>query len=89
MRTQRGARRGDGTAWLVADRSSDRFDCYWYTGTNDGELVEQAGAATADDAVAWGRVRTPRVRIRTRAGQTQWAGTDPRPATFAVSWNQA
>jgi hypothetical protein len=88
MRKVRGARQGDGTVWLVADRMSDNFRCYWYAGNNDGELVEQAGAATANDAVAWGRDRTPRVRIRTRAGQTEWAGTAPRPDTFAVSWER-
>lgn len=89
MRERHATRPGEGTAWLIAERSSDNFHCYWYTGRNDGQLVEQAGAATANDAVAWGQVRTPRVRIRTRDGQTQWAGTEPRPATFAVSWSPA
>jgi len=86
---QRTARRGEGTAWLVADRLTDKFYCYWYTGTNDGQLVEQDGAMNADAAVAWGRERSPRVRIRTRDGKTEWAGTEPRPATFAASWNPA
>jgi hypothetical protein len=88
MSKRREARRGEGTAWLVADRLTDDFYCYWYTGTNDGQLVEQAGPWSANDAVAWGRDRSPRVRIRTRDGQTEWAGTAPRPATFTASWGQ-
>jgi hypothetical protein len=79
-------RHGEGTAWLVADRQRDDYLCYWYAGTNDGHLVEQARAGTAGDAVAWGRERTPRVRIRTRAARTYWAGIGPRPADFAESW---
>jgi hypothetical protein len=89
MRTRRGERRGQGTAWLVADRSNGHFNCYWYTGTNDGQLIERADAATTEDAVAWGRARSPRVRIRTRDGEAQWAGTETRPETFAVGWNDS
>ena len=48
-------RPGEGTAWLVADRIDDDYRCYLYAGTNDDHLVEQARAATAVDAVAWGR----------------------------------
>lgn len=86
MRKQRDQKRGEGTAWLITDRSSSNVDCYWYSGASGGQLVEQASAASEIDAVAWGRVRTPRVRIRTRDGETQWAGTEPRPETFAASW---
>jgi hypothetical protein len=87
MRKRRDARPGEGTAWLIADRNSDTVLCYWYAGVSGGQLVEQASAANANDAVAWGRHRTPSVRIRTREGETQWAGTGPRPETYAVSWN--
>jgi hypothetical protein len=86
MSRHRRRRHGEGTAWLVADRLNCDYLCYWYAGTNDGHLIEQARAATAMDAVAWGRERTPRVRIRTDAARTYWAGTAPRPATFAESW---
>jgi hypothetical protein len=86
MKKRQERRRGEGIAWLVADRMSESVDCYWYAGASGGQLVEQASADTAVDAVAWGRLRTPRVRIRTRDGQTQWAGTAPRPETYAVTW---
>jgi hypothetical protein len=86
MRKRHAARPGEGTAWLIADRLSDSVQCYWYAGVSGGQLVEQDFAANATEAVAWGRLRTPRVRIRTRDGETQWAGTEPRPSTYAASW---
>jgi hypothetical protein len=87
MRKRHATRRGEGTVWLVADRLSNIVHCYWYAGASGGQLVEQASAASAGDAVTWGRDRTPRVRIRTREGETEWAGTAPRPDTFAASWS--
>jgi hypothetical protein len=89
MRKRREGRIGEGTAWLITDRASSNVDCYWYSGVSGGQLVEQSSAASEVDAVAWGRVRTPRVRIRTQAGETQWAGTEPRPDTYAASWQPA
>ncbi|MEY2459990.1 MAG: hypothetical protein QOG30_1820, partial [Acidimicrobiaceae bacterium] len=83
---RRAPRRGDGSVWLIADRLTDKFDCYWYTGAHDDQLVDQSGAGTATEAVTWGRARTPRVRIRTRDGRSQWAGTAPRPDTFTTTW---
>jgi hypothetical protein len=86
MRRHPGKRHGEGTAWLVADRGHDDYLCYWFVGTNDGHLLERARVPFAGDAVAWGRLRTARVRIRTHAARTYWAGTGPRPAGFAASW---
>jgi hypothetical protein len=80
---------GEGTAWLIADRLSEIVHCYWYAGASGGQLVEHSSAANAAAAVAWGRDRTPRVRIRTRDGETQWAGTAPRPDTFTATWSSA
>jgi len=88
MRRHRRARYGDGTAWLVADRVECDYLCYWYTGTGGGHLVEHARAASAEEAVAWGRQRTPRVRIRTADARTSWAGTTPTPEGFAHAWTQ-
>jgi hypothetical protein len=88
MRRHRQPRHGEGTAWLVVDRITGDYLCYWYTGTGDGHLVEQARAASAEEAVAWGRQRTPLVRIRTTDAATLWAGTGPRPEGFARSWTQ-
>ncbi|HSS10516.1 MAG TPA: hypothetical protein VLL25_11560 [Acidimicrobiales bacterium] len=80
-------RHGEGTAWLVADPDQGDYLCYWYAGPSDGLLVGQARAATATEAVAWGRLRTPRVRIRTTDACAYWAGTAPRPEGFSNSWS--
>ena len=86
MRRHRRLRHGDGTAWLVVDRSNGDYLCYWYAGGNDDRLVEQARVASASDAVAWGALRTSRVRIRTADACTYWAGTGPRPEGFTRTW---
>jgi hypothetical protein len=82
MRRHRQPRPGQGTAWLVVDRSKGDYLCYWYTGTGDAQLVDHARAASADEAVAWGLERTPRVRIRTAEDRTCWVGTAPAPEGF-------
>jgi len=88
MRRHRRPRHGDGTASLVADRAKGDYLCYWYTGTGDARLVEHARAASAEDAIAWGRDRTARVRIRTAEARTYWAGTAPTPEGFAHTWTK-
>ena len=81
------ARTGDGTAWLVADRlGAAGFHCYWYAGIAGDRMVEHAHIEGASEAVAWGRMRTPRVRIRTTDAPTSWAGTAPRPAGIFNTW---
>lgn len=80
------ARLGDGSASLVVDRRHADYRCYWYGGRADDQLIETGRAANASDAVAWGRHRTPRVRIRTPNGRTSWAGTAPRPQGFNHTW---
>jgi hypothetical protein len=82
-------RNGGGTAWLVVDRARDDYLCYWYTGTGEAHLAEHARAASAEEAVAWGRERTPRVRIRAADGRNYWAGSAPAPAGFTQSWMAA
>ena len=82
-------RHGDGTAWLVADRLKGDYLCYWYVGTGDRHLVESARVAGAPAAVAWGRLRTSRVRILTADGCSQWAGTANRPAGFTTTWTDS
>jgi len=86
MRRDRRPGYGDGTARLVVDRVNGDYLCYWYTGTGDARLVENARVPSAADAVAWGRTRSPRVRIRTADAVTYWAGTTPRPEGFAHTW---
>ena len=85
-RQPRTAREGDGTAWLVADRAHGDFLCYWFVGPSDQRVAEQARAASADEAVAWGRLRTTRVRIRTDDGCSYWAGSAPQPEGFRHTW---
>jgi hypothetical protein len=88
MRRHGQPQHGDGTAWLVVDCVTGDYLCYWYTGTADDRLVEHARVASAEEAVAWGRRRTPRVRIRTPDARTFWAGTAPRPEGFVRTWTQ-
>lgn len=79
----------DGTAWLVADRlETAGFHCYWYTGRAGDHLAEHAHVEGTTEAVAWGRRRTPHVRIRTADARTSWAGTAARPAGIAHSWTE-
>lgn len=85
----RASRNGDGTAWLVADRDRGDFACYRYVGRAGDHLREQGRAATAEDAVAWGRNRTASVRIRTVDGHSQWAGSAPRPEGLFATWSPA
>ena len=77
--------RGEGTAWLLEDNDRGDYICSWYAGPSDGRLAESARVPTSADALAWGRDRTTRVRIRT-ASRTYWAGSAPRPDGFAHTW---
>jgi hypothetical protein len=89
MSRNRTPQHGDGTAWLVADRLAGDYVCSWYIGTHSGRLVQGARVPTAAEAVAWGRSRTSRVRIRTAEACTYWAGTAPRPAGFSHTWTDS
>ena len=81
------SRTGSGTAWLVADGAEPLgFHCYWYTGRAEDHMVEHAHIPGATAAVAWGRQRTPRVRIRTPDRRSAWAGTVPAPAGITLKW---
>jgi len=87
MRRHRAPRYGDGTAWLAADRARGDFSCGWYVGPGGDRLAERGRAGTAVEAVAWGRVRTTRVRIRTVDACSYWAGTPPTPEGFSDTWS--
>jgi hypothetical protein len=78
---------GAGTAWLVADRRDGSYTCYLYSGPLDGRLDGHTRVANATDAVAWGRARTTRVRIRDVDGRSAWAGTGPRPDGITHTWS--
>ena len=86
MRGSRRVRPGEGTAWLVADRLRNDYACYRYVGRNGDHLAERARQPTTEQALAWGRARTTRVRIRTTEARTYWAGTAPGPEGFMYTW---
>jgi hypothetical protein len=86
MKRGRAARRGEGMAWLVADSANDEFMCYWYFGAGGDRLAEHARVASEGGAVAWGRERSTRVRLRATDGRTYWAGSDPKPDAIAHMW---
>lgn len=86
MSRLRRAQPGAGVVWLVSDRLDDGYLCYWYGGANDSHLLERTRAPSAADAIAWGRERTPRVRIRTGQARTYWAGSGPAPDGFVDRW---
>ena len=88
MRRLRRPRYGDGTVWLVVDQDKGDFLCYWYSGSGGDHLVDQAREPSAEEAIAWGHQRTPRVRIRTADARTYWAGTAPPPEGFAHRWSR-
>ena len=75
-----------GTAHLVYDQAADVYHCYWFGGRSDDHLIEHAEVATAADAVAWAKSRTPRARIRLPDHRTYWAGASPSPGGFAGIW---
>ena len=58
-------------------------------GPTTAACVEHARIPTASDAVAWGRSRTPRVRIRTADIRMSRAGTAPRPEGFSHTWTDS
>jgi len=86
-KSSRRLRDAEGSAWLVADRAHGGFVCYWYTGRAGDHLGEQTRVANAEEAVAWGRARSSRVRIRTAEGSGQWAGAAPRPEGMSHTWS--
>jgi hypothetical protein len=89
MSRYREPRHGDGGASLVAAGLNDDFYCYWYAGPNSDRLAERARVASVSEALAWGRLRTARVRIMTSRGRTYWAGSAATPEGFNRTWRDA
>jgi cytidine deaminase len=81
---------GKGTVWLapIEDSERDGWAGYWDLDP-DGPptpLEKAPGCATAQEAVAWGRARTPRIFIRLQPkGEYWWAGVGPPPAHADVT----
>jgi cytidine deaminase len=89
---------GTGTVFVHPDvvGGSQVWTAYWERSSKFGAdpdeptgiLEEGPSWPRVDDAVAWGRARTPRVVVVDAAGQTAWAGTDGRPAGIEKDWAQ-
>jgi len=77
---------GRGTVFVHPDMAGGErvWTGYWerslHTGEPAGILEEAPTWARADDAVAWGRLRTTRVVVVDADGATFWAGTGNGPA---------
>jgi hypothetical protein len=77
--------RGRGTVWIAADRApSGTLEWFGYWDIEpDGaprHLEDGPRWQRPEDAVAWGRERTPRVLIRLdEVGGYWWAGIGPPP----------
>ena len=79
--------RGRGTVFVHPDLAAGQkvWTGYWdrSTGTDGKEtgILEEAPTwGNVDDAIAWGRVRTPRVVLIDEEGKMRWVGEgDPPP----------
>jgi cytidine deaminase len=85
--------RGRGTVFVHADLVSGQrvWTAYWERsdgtgapGGDSGILEEAPTWPDAADAVAWGRVRTPRVVVIDPDGSATWAGEGPPPRDLAL-----
>ncbi|MEH1125905.1 cytidine deaminase [Micromonospora sp. CPCC 206061] len=78
--------RGRGTVFVHPDLADGQrvWTGYWdqSTGADGGEtgILEEAPTwADVDDAIAWGRARTPRVVLVNEDGTMRWVGEGPPP----------
>jgi cytidine deaminase len=89
--------RGRGTVFVHPDVSGGNqvWTGYWEraAGTTGPEAGEEVGIleegpiwTSAVEAVAWGRVRTPRVVVVDRDGDLSWAGEGEIPEGIATRW---
>jgi cytidine deaminase len=87
---------GTGTVFVHPDVAAGKqvWTAYWERSSGFGaDPLEPTGILEegpswdgAADAVAWGRVRTPRVVVVDASGATAWAGTGARPAGIEKDW---
>jgi cytidine deaminase len=77
---------GQGTVFVHPDMSGGErvWTAYWERSAGadaDRGILEEGPMWTeVTEAVAWGRVRTPRVVVVEADGELSWAGTGPAPA---------
>lgn len=90
--------RGRGTVFVHPDLSGGTqvWTGYWERsgGSSDvgdaqtGVLEEGPNFPTADAAVAWGRVRTPRIVVVDADGALSWAGEGEPPGGIGARWQE-
>jgi cytidine deaminase len=88
--------RGRGTVFVHPDMAGGEqvWTGYWERSTGAGDepagiLEEAPNWPAADEAVAWGRARTPRVVVVAADGATFWAGTGDPPSEIPDRWPAA
>jgi len=87
---------GTGTVFVHPDVAGGRqiWTAYWERSSGvdptepTGILEEGPSWERVEDAVAWGRARTPRVLVVDASGATTWAGNGARPAGIEKDWPQ-
>ncbi len=84
---------GSGTAFVHPDMSgADRvWTGYWErssgsAGERTGILEEAPNWSTPEEAVVWGRARTPRIVVVAADGELAWAGEGEPPVEIPTRW---
>lgn len=85
---------GTGTVFVHPDLAgADQvWTGYWERSTGSagertGILEEAPNFGTPEEAVAWGRLRTPRVVVVSTEGELAWAGAGEPPPPISARWN--
>jgi cytidine deaminase len=85
---------GRGTVFVHADSAGgDRvWTAYWERSSSAEEergiLEEGPVWPDPEAAIAWGRVRTPRVVVVDAEGELYWAGSTPAPSEIGRAWGE-
>jgi cytidine deaminase len=86
---------GRGTVFVHADSAGGErvWTAYWERSSSAEEAergVLEEGPLWPDPeaAVAWGRLRTPRVVVVDADGELYWAGTTPAPTEISRAWGE-
>jgi cytidine deaminase len=85
---------GTGTVFVHPDLAGGDqvWTGYWErstgaAGERTGILEEAPNFGSPDEAVSWGRARTPRVVVVSTEGELAWAGEGDPPPPISARWN--
>jgi cytidine deaminase len=81
--------RGQGTVFIHPDSVAGQlvWTGYWQPPDGGAGILEEAPTwPDQDQAVAWGRARTPRVVVVDAEGRSYWAGDGNPPAEVSERW---